>query len=79
MRDLNPKKNQPEKVKVISLHHNKKAASPTILNLIIIALLFSTFMALSIKSDHLFLTEILLSGSIIALLGISNSIPKTKR
>ncbi len=79
MRDLHLKKKQSKKVRVISLNKNKKIASSAILSLIIIFIFFFTFIPLSIRNNNLFLTEMLLSGSIICLLCLQNSLPKTKR
>lgn len=79
MRDLNSKKNQSEKVKVISSNSNEKVTSLTNFSLITIIVLFSTFITLSIGNNNLFLTEILLSGVIICLLSLQNFASKTKR
>ncbi len=79
MRDLHSKKNQSEKVKVIPLNNNENVASPTIFGLIIIITLFFTFITLSIRNNNLFLTEMLISGSIICLLCLQNFTPKTRK
>ncbi len=79
MRDLHLKKNQSGKVKVIRSNNNEKIESPALFNLIIIFILFFTFLTLSIRNNNLFLTEILISGSVICLLFLQNPTLITKK